>query len=104
MDKHHQIAIIGAGTAGITVAAQLLRKDKSLDVAIIDPAQKHYYQPAWTLVGAGTFKYKNTERDMGDLIPKGATWIQKAATKLDPDNNAIHLDNGDRLTYDYLVA
>jgi sulfide:quinone oxidoreductase len=104
MEKHHQIAIIGAGTAGITVAAQLLRKDKSLDVAIIDPAQKHYYQAAWTLVGAGAYKYKNTERDMGDLIPRGATWIQEAATKLDPENNTIHLESGDRLTYDYLVA
>ena len=62
--KHHQIVIIGAGTAGITVAAQLLKKDRNLDVALIDPASKHYYQPAWTLVGAGTFNYKKTERDM----------------------------------------
>ena len=57
---NHQIVIIGAGTAGITVAAQLLLKNKKLDIAIIDPAQKHYYQAAWTLVGAGTYNYKST--------------------------------------------
>ena len=46
--KEHEIVIIGGGTAGITVAAQLLLKDKSLDIAIIDPADEHYYQAAWT--------------------------------------------------------
>nr|HAD50715.1 pyridine nucleotide-disulfide oxidoreductase [Algoriphagus sp.] len=61
--KHYQIVIIGGGTAGITVAAQLKRKDKNLAIAIIEPSEKHYYQPAWTLVGAGTFDFKDTERE-----------------------------------------
>ena len=104
MEKHHQIVIIGAGTAGITVAAQLLRKDRKLDIAIIDPAKKHYYQAAWTLVGAGTFNYKSTEREMASLIPKGATWIQEAVQDVDPDANKVTLKGGDVLTYDYLVA
>ncbi len=41
---HHKIVIIGAGTAGIPVAARLLRQGET-DVAVIDPADKHYYQP-----------------------------------------------------------
>ncbi len=104
MDKHHHFVIIGAGTAGITVAAQLLVKDKSLDIVIIDPAGKHYYQPAWTLVGAGTFSFKKTERDMADLIPDGVTWIQKAVQDVFPEANKVVLDDGTNLTYDYLVA
>ena len=52
---HHQIVIVGGGNAGISVAAQLLRKNSKLDIAIVDPADKHYYQPAWTLVGSGVF-------------------------------------------------
>ncbi|NRA52300.1 MAG: NAD(P)/FAD-dependent oxidoreductase [Phaeodactylibacter sp.] len=100
----HQIAIIGAGTAGITVAAQLLLKDKNLDIALIDPAQKHYYQAAWTLVGAGTYNYKNTERDMADLIPKGAKWIQEYVDIVNPDQNEVILQNGNSVFYDYLVA
>jgi sulfide:quinone oxidoreductase len=51
MDIYHQIIIIGGGNGGISVAAQLLRKDQSLDIAIIEPSEKHYYQPAWTMVG-----------------------------------------------------
>lgn len=100
----HQIVIIGAGTAGITVAAQLLLKNKKLDIAIIDPAQKHYYQPAWTLVGAGTFNYKDTERDMGSLIPKGAKWIPEYVAKVLPEDNEVVLRDGTRISYDYLVA
>jgi sulfide:quinone oxidoreductase len=101
---HHQIVVVGAGTAGITVAARLLRENKKLDVVIIDPADKHYYQPAWTLVGAGTFKYKSTERDMKDLIPGGVKWIKDFVEKIDPDKNQIVTRKSGEITYDYLVA
>ena len=59
---HHQIVIIGGGNAGISTAAQLLRKNRSLDIAIMDPSDRHYYQPAWTLVGGGVFDIRKTER------------------------------------------
>ncbi len=104
MEKKHQILIVGAGTAGITVAARLLRESRDLDVALIDPADKHYYQPAWTLVGAGTYNMKATERDMADIIPKGATWIQDSVTKIDPDLQQVHTGKGDVIAYEYLVA
>ncbi|MDW8107674.1 MAG: FAD-dependent oxidoreductase, partial [Armatimonadota bacterium] len=51
----HRVVIIGGGTGGIAVAAQLARKGVH-DVAIIEPSSKHYYQPLWTLVGAGVAK------------------------------------------------
>ncbi|MGF2904896.1 FAD/NAD(P)-binding oxidoreductase, partial [Staphylococcus aureus] len=40
MNKHYQIVIIGGGTAGVTVASRLLRKNQNLKekIAIIDPA------------------------------------------------------------------
>jgi sulfide:quinone oxidoreductase len=104
MSTHHQILIVGAGTAGITVAAQLLRKNNKLDVAIIDPAETHYYQPAWTLVGAGTYTYQNTARPMKGLIPRGAKWIQDAVSGFEPEKNTLTTTGGQTLTYDYLVV
>lgn len=49
--------IMGGGTVGIMTAAQLLKSDKSLK---IEPADMHYYQPAWILVRAGTYDFDKT--------------------------------------------
>jgi sulfide:quinone oxidoreductase len=46
MANHYQILIVGGGNAGISVASQLLRKRRNLKIAIVDPSEKHYYQPA----------------------------------------------------------
>ncbi|WP_332910876.1 FAD/NAD(P)-binding oxidoreductase [Algoriphagus boritolerans] len=101
--KHYQILIIGGGTAGITIAAQLKRKDSTLQIAIIEPSSKHYYQPAWTLVGAGAFDFKDTERNEADYIPKGVDWIQDKATGIDPDLNQVSTANSGNFGYDYLI-
>ena len=100
---HHQIVIIGGGNAGISVAAQLLRKNKQLDIAIVDPSDKHYYQPAWTLVGGGAFDIQKTVRSEASVMPKNVKWVQKKATGFAPEENRVLLD-GDSITYDYLVV
>lgn len=104
MKTHFQILIVGGGNAGISVAAQLLIKNKQLDIAIVDPAEKHYYQPAWTLVGGGAFDVKDTERSEASVIPKGTTWIKEKVTTFDPENNTIHTDKTGTFTYDYLIV
>lgn len=101
---HHQIVIIGGGAAGITTAAQLLKKTRSLDIAIIEPSDKHYYQPGWTLVGGGVFQIEDTVRSERDYLPKESTWIQDYALQLDPDNNTIITQTGIQVTYDYLIV
>lgn len=100
----HQIVVVGGGSAGIAVSATLLRKDKSLDIAIIDPADTHYYQPAFTLVGGGEYSPDDTQQPESNCIPKGTTWIQDAVESFDPDNNGLKLKGGDSVEYDYLIA
>lgn len=100
---HHQIVIIGGGNAGISTAAQLLRKNRALDIAIVDPADKHYYQPAWTLVGGGAFDIQKTVRSEASVMPKGVTWIKEKATGFAPEQNQVNLESGP-LTYDYLIV
>lgn len=104
MQTHHQIVIIGAGTAGIMVAAQLMKKSRNLDITIIDPSAKHYYQPAWTLVGAGTYDYQKTIRSTQSLIPGGVQWIKDSVTRLQPDNNTVSTQYSGTISYDYLVV
>ena len=100
----HQILIIGGGSAGIAVASSLVRKDKSLDIAIIEPSDKHYYQPAFTLVGGGAFKPEKTVRDEKNLIPKGVKWIKQAVTSFEPEINKVNLNDQTSIEYEYLVV
>lgn len=104
MKTHYQILIIGGGNAGISVAAQLLLKDKKLDIAIIDPSDSHYYQPAWTLVGGGAFDISKTKRSEASVIPQGANWIQQSVTTFFPEENSIVLADDRKLSYDILVV
>lgn len=104
MKNHYQILIIGGGSGGIMTAAQLLKKDKKLSIGIIEPADTHYYQPAWTLVGAGTYDFDKTAKSMADVMPKGADWIKDYAATFDPENNAISTKGSGTISYDYLVV
>ena len=99
----HQVLIIGGGTAGITVAARLLRKGFT-DVAVLEPSDKHYYQPMWTLVGGGQATAASTERPEASVMPKQATWIRKSAATVDPDANTVTCDDGTTFGYDVLVV
>jgi len=99
----HQVLIVGGGTAGITVAAILKRRAPGTDIAIIEPSHEHYYQPAFTLVGAGVYPLARTRRAEESLIPLGVRWICDAALTFEPEKNTVRIKNGDVLTYDYLV-
>ncbi|MFO0759330.1 MAG: FAD/NAD(P)-binding oxidoreductase [Byssovorax sp.] len=104
MTKHHSILVVGGGTGGLSVASRLLDESPGLDVAIVEPSEKHYYQPLWTLVGAGVFDKESTVRDERDYIPNGATWIKDGVASFEPDKNRITTRGGETITYDQLVV
>lgn len=104
MSKHHQIVVVGGGNAGVSVSAQLLRKNGNLDIAIIEPSEKHYYQPAWTLVGGGAYDVNATVRNQADVMPSKAKWIKARCASFQPEENQITLENGEKLTYDFLIV
>jgi sulfide:quinone oxidoreductase len=103
-DPHYKVVIVGGGTAGIAVAARLVKQLKAGKVTIIDPCEKHYYQPLWTLVGGGEFPKEVTEREERDLIPRGAVWLQDAVEKFSPEENFVYTSGGKRVGYDFLVV
>lgn len=103
-DATYDIVIVGAGAAGIAVASSLLSRKPGLEIAIIDPADVHYYQPGWTMVGAGIFEARTTAKTMGALIPKGVHWIKSAVAAFEPKDNAIILDGCRVVGYKRLVV
>ena len=102
--EHYDILIIGAGAAGIAAASSLLSRVKDLSIAIVDPAEVHYYQPGWTLVGAGVFKQAHTVKTMASLIPEGVKWIKAAVGAFEPEHNRVTLEDSRPLYYQRLVV
>ena len=101
---HYDILIVGAGAAGIAAASSLMARTQDLAIAIIDPAEVHYYQPGWTMVGAGVFSQQETVKTTASLIPRGITWIQAAVGNLEPDENRILLEDARPVYYDRLIV
>jgi sulfide:quinone oxidoreductase len=103
-DISYDIVILGGGAAGIAVAASLLARKADLDIAIIDPADSHYYQPGWTMVGAGVFEAATTVHTMASVVPRGVTWIKAAAVAFEPKDDAVLLEGCRVVKYKRLIV
>jgi sulfide:quinone oxidoreductase len=103
-DASHEVVIVGGGAAGIAVASSLKARQPGLDIAIIDPADIHYYQPGWTMVGGGVFEAATTARTMASLIPAGVHWIKAAVAAFEPEKNVVILDGCRVVRYGRLVV
>ncbi|RIA47167.1 sulfide:quinone oxidoreductase [Hephaestia caeni] len=100
----YDVVIVGGGSAGIACAASLLKRRADLSIAVIEPADAHYYQPGWTMVGAGVFDPQVTRRTMAEVMPRKAHWIRQAANTFQPGSNSVTLDDGTAITYRTLVV
>jgi sulfide:quinone oxidoreductase len=104
MSEQHDVLVIGGGTAGITVAAQLLQQEAAPRVTIVDPSKTHDYQPIWTLVGGGVFPREVSRRAMADVMPRGVTWIRDRVTAFNPEKNEVQTEGGKQLVYNELIV
>ncbi|NLZ79462.1 MAG: TIGR01244 family phosphatase, partial [Gammaproteobacteria bacterium] len=100
----YDVLVVGGGAAGCTVTASLLSRNPALRIGVVEPSEQHYYQPGWTMVGAGVFTRSQTERPMVQCIPEQAQWIRAAVTGFLPEQNTIVLEDGRQLAYRTLIV
>ncbi len=102
--KTYDVVIVGGGSAGIATASSLLKRNAQLSVAIVEPATEHFYQPGWTMVGAGVFTPEQTRHTMQSAMPDHVSWIRQAATGFSPETNEVILADSSAVTYRVLIA
>ena len=98
-----KVVVIGGGAAGISVAARLMRYLETPDVTIIDPSDRHYYQPGFTLIAGGVYTPDEVWREQKDCMPSGVKWIKDSVVALDPDKKNISTAKSGNISYDFLV-
>ncbi|MES1908177.1 MAG: hypothetical protein MHM6MM_001160 [Cercozoa sp. M6MM] len=103
--EHFKVVVLGAGTGGAAVAQRLQATcfPDGGQVAIVDPAKTHYYQPGFTKVGAGLMPMSEVQCDSQELT-KNLRRFTAGAAEIDADKNTVTLSNGDKLQYDALVV
>ncbi|WP_108822684.1 FAD-dependent oxidoreductase [Dysgonomonas sp. Marseille-P4361] len=98
-----KIVIIGGGCAGLSMAALLHRWLKEPDITVIDPSDRQYYQPGFTLVASGVYEPDDVWKDQKDCMPSGVTWVKDVVKELDPSSKAIKTEKNGKISYDFLV-
>lgn len=104
--RNHKVVVVGAGTAGLSIGHQLLQSGKFAqdDIAIVDPATLHHYQPGWTLVGGGLKTKQELQRQLDTLVDPKLKFYNDQVSTLKPEDNTITLGNGDKVSYEQLVV
>ncbi|KAG0029311.1 hypothetical protein BGZ82_008033 [Podila clonocystis] len=100
----YKVVVVGGGSAGLAVASTLSETLGKNAVAVVEPADVHYYQPLWTFVGSGLKTLDESKMAMKEVMPENAQWIKDSVASFSPDKNAVVLANGEAITYDYLVV
>jgi sulfide:quinone oxidoreductase len=100
---HHDVVVLGGGNAGISLAARLGRYGVE-DIALVEPQERHYFQPLFSHVGAGAASMREAVREQADVVPRGVHWIRGAAASVDPTARTVTLASGSVLGYGQLVV
>ncbi len=100
----YDVVIVGGGAGGAAVAASLSQRRSELDIVVVEPRTQHYYQPGWTMVGAGVFGLAQTERPLSSVLPAQVKRLHSAVAGFEPTHNRVVLEDGERLRYRALVV
>lgn len=99
------IVILGAGTGGMPAAYELRSTlDRSHRITVVNAVDYFQFVPSNPWVGVG---WREREAITFPIRPhlekKGIDFIAQPVVKIDADGNALDLQDGTRLAYDYLV-
>jgi sulfide:quinone oxidoreductase len=105
----NRILILGGGVGGTLTANLLVRKLRrqvrsgEVTITVVDQTGRHTYQPGFMYIAMGGERAEGLQRPERGLLDKLVTLVVGDVTKVDEKRRLIHLADGERLAYDYLV-
>ncbi len=99
-----RVVVAGGGAAGLATAARLSRRLEGAEIIVVEPRSNHFYQPGFTLVGAGLKSAQYVTLETADYLPSGVRWVQERVQEFDPAGNKVVTEKGTALPYDFLVV
>uniref|UniRef100_A0A3Q3FH67 Sulfide:quinone oxidoreductase, mitochondrial n=1 Tax=Labrus bergylta TaxID=56723 RepID=A0A3Q3FH67_9LABR len=100
--QHYKMLVLGGGSGGIAMSARMKRIMGAENVAVVSPT--HYYQPIWTLVGAGAKTVASSGRSTASVMPSGVKWVKSKVQEINPATNTVRTDDGNEISYEYLIV
>jgi sulfide:quinone oxidoreductase len=100
-----KLLILGAGTAGTIMANRLRKKlfPSEWKIDIVDQYPKHYYQPGFLFMPFAIYSEKDIIKPKRKFIPGDVRYFEAKIDRIDPENNRVLFESGERLDYDVLV-
>ena len=100
-----RLLVLGAGTAGTMVVNKLrpLLPESEWNITVVDQSAGHHYQPGYLFVPFGTYRPEEIVKPTKRFVPDGVELLSAAIDRVDADANAVFLEDGTELSYDYLV-
>jgi len=101
-----KIVILGAGTAGTMMLNKLSKAldPKEWQLTIVDKEKAHYYQPGFLFIPFGIYEKEDVIKPKDNFFPKLANVVYSPIDRIDAENNVVHLQNDQKLDYDYLIV
>lgn len=101
-----KLLVLGAGTAGTMVVNKLRRRLDPHDwqITVVDRDDAHHYQAGYLFVPFGGYDRDDVVRTRHHFLADGVEMVLGEVDRVLPDDDAVLLQDGRRLDYDYLVV
>jgi sulfide:quinone oxidoreductase len=104
-----RILILGGGVGGTLTANLLVKKLRrqvkagEVTITVIDQTGQHTYQPGFMYIAMGGERADRLQRPERGLLDSRVGLVICEVEKVDEPTQTVHLKDGARLAYDYLV-
>ncbi len=102
--ERKKLIIIGGGFAGINACRGL--KKSNLEITLIDKKNHHLFQPLLYQAATATLSPRNIAVSLREIFAKqkNTTVLMGEVKAIDKINKVIRLENGEILSFDYLIV